>query len=528
MAGGGVVSGGSTRADMYTGSLNWFVILVAIMAGSGGLLFGYDIGVTGGVVSMEPFQQKFFPDVYERSLNPPAQANPYCTYDDQLLQLFTSSLFLAGLVMSFFAARITRVWGRKMTMVFASINFLVGTGLNAGATNLAMLVIGRLLLGFGIGAANTAVPLYLSEATPHKHRGALNMLFQLAVTIGILVAQLINYGAQDLFWGWRLSLGLGGIPAALLFVGGLVLPETPNSLIERGHFTQGKAVLKRLRGCDDVEIEYADICAAAEVANKINMKQSWKAMFTRKYAPMLIVTSAIAMLQQLTGINAIMFYVPVIFSSLGSGRSAALLNTVIIGAVNVAATFVSIFSVDRFGRRFLFIEGGIQMFVGLVTTGAVLGAEFQTYAADDLPKAVAIGTLVVICVYVAAFAWSWGPLGWLVPSEIQTLETRPAGMSAAVSVNFLFSFVIGQAFLSMMCGMEFGVFLFFAAWVAIMTALVWFFLPETKGVPVESVPALFARHWAWKRVMGEHAEELIRVEESKSMASLDAKLEGGK
>jgi sugar porter (SP) family MFS transporter len=246
--------------------------------------------------------------------------------------------------MSFFAASMTRAYGRKVSLVFASICFMAGTGLNAGAVNLAMLVVGRILLGFGIGAANTSVPLYLSEAAPHKHRGGLNMLFQLAVTIGILAAQLINYGAQDLTWGWRLSLGLAGVPAVLLFVGGLVLPETPNSLAERGRTAEAKAVLQRLRGTQDVEVEMADIVAAAEQANKISMLQSWRAMATRKYSPMLIVTAAIAMLQQLTGINAIMFYVPVIFSSLGSGQSAALLNTVIIGAVNVVATFVSIFS----------------------------------------------------------------------------------------------------------------------------------------------------------------------------------------
>ncbi|KAI7837475.1 hypothetical protein COHA_008733, partial [Chlorella ohadii] len=144
MAGGGAVaSAASSRADLYTGGLNMFVILVAILAGSGGLLFGYDIGVTGGVVSMPSFTQKFFPDVYERSQNPAPESSPYCVYDDQLLQLFTSSLFLAGMFMSVFAAALTRKLGRKGCMFFASMCFLLGTGLNAGAHNLAMLVVGR-------------------------------------------------------------------------------------------------------------------------------------------------------------------------------------------------------------------------------------------------------------------------------------------------------------------------------------------------------------------------------------------------
>ncbi|MCX3072607.1 sugar porter family MFS transporter, partial [Providencia stuartii] len=504
---------------------NMFVILVAILAGSGGLLFGYDIGVTGGVVSMPSFTQKFFPDVYERSQNPAPESSPYCVYDDQLLQLFTSSLFLAGMFMSVFAAALTRKLGRKGCMFFASMCFLLGTGLNAGAHNLAMLVVGRIFLGFGIGAANTAVPLYLSEAAPHKYRGGLNMMFQLAVTIGILAAQLINYGTQEISWGWRLSLGLAGVPAGILLIGSIVLPETPNSLIERGRLEDGKKVLKKLRGADDVEIEYNDIVTAAQVANQVSMSASFKALFSRKYSPMTIVTGSLAMLQQLTGINAIMFYVPVIFASLGSGRSAALLNTVIIGAVNVVSTFVSIATVDKFGRRFLFLEGGIQMMAGLITTGAVLAVEFKSYTASSLPSGVAVGLLIVICVYVSAFAWSWGPLGWLVPSEVQSLETRPAGMCSAVFINFLFSFVIGQCFLSMMCTMEWGVFIFFAGWVFIMTCFVYWMLPETKGVPVESVPALFARHWAWKKLMGPHAQEFIELEQQKSVASLDAKLE---
>jgi len=142
-------------------------------------------------------------------------------------------------------------------------------------------------------------------------------------------------------------------------------------------------------------------------------------------------------------------------------------------------------------------------------TAAVLGTEFGKYTSGVLPSHVAIGVLVVICVFVAGFAWSWGPLGWLVPSEIQTMETRAAGMSVAVTVNFLFSFIIGQVFLSMLCTMKWGVFLFFAGWVVIMSLFIFFFLPETKNVPVEQVHVLFARHPLWGRFMGSSAQRVI-------------------
>ncbi|PSC74912.1 H(+) hexose cotransporter 2 [Micractinium conductrix] len=326
-----------------------------------------------------------------------------CTYNDQKLQVFTSSLFLAGMFSSLFAGHLTRHFGRKITMIVAACWFLARAGLNAGAHELWMLVVGRIFLGFEIGMANQVVPLYLSEMAPYKYRGGLNMMFQLAATLGILIAQLINYGVQDKDHGWRLSLGLAAVPAGILLLGGIMLPESPNSLIERGHLERGRDVLRKLRGSDKIDAEFNDIQEASANAGNIRLRDSWRTMFTTTYSPMLIVTCMIAMLQQLTGINAIMFYVPVIFNSLGSGKSASLLNTVIIGAVNVVATFVSILSVDKFGRRFLFLEGGIQMLCALVVTGVVLATKFT--AEGVLPSSVAIGVLVVICVFVAGFAW---------------------------------------------------------------------------------------------------------------------------
>eukprot|EP00890_Picochlorum_soloecismus_P003999 jgi/Picsp_1/45/NSC_00045-R1_hexose transporter len=200
---------------------------------------------------------------------------------------------------------------------------------------------------------------------------------------------------------------------------------------------------------------------------------------------------------------------PILFKSLGLGSDSALLNTVIVGAVNVVATLVAIFTVDRLGRKFLFIEGGAQMLSSMVVTAVVLAVEFSKYPDGVLPSGTAIGILVVICVFVAAFAWSWGPLGWLVPSEIQTLETRAAGMSAAVFINFLLSFIIGQTFVSMLCAMKWGVFLFFGGWVMIMTTFIIFFVPETRHVPVERVSLLFARHKIWRKLMGSHADDII-------------------
>jgi MFS transporter, SP family, sugar:H+ symporter len=187
MAGGGIATAAAgERVADYHSKLNAHVILVSLIAASGGLLFGYDIGVTGGVESMASFQKKFFPDVYARTELGEENTNPYCTYNDHVLQLFTSSLFLAGLFISFPASFITRKKGRKVTMVFAGCNFLIGAALNAGAQNLGMLIVGRILLGFGVGSANAVVPLYLSEMAPHNLRGSMNICFQLMVRFILL------------------------------------------------------------------------------------------------------------------------------------------------------------------------------------------------------------------------------------------------------------------------------------------------------------------------------------------------------
>ena len=468
---------------------------------------------------MAPFLSAFFPSVLatQKAIEASAAAtSPYCKYDSPTLQLFTSSLFMAGLVASLAASVLTSRFGRKATMLMSGIAFLIGAGLTAGAVHVVMLVVGRIALGVGVGFANQAVPLYLSEMAPHHLRGACNIMFQLATTIGILVAQLLNMATSGLGdWGWRLSLAGAALPAILLTLGGLILPDTPNSLAQRGHEQEAVKVLRRLRGVDDVEAEMDDIRAA--VASAEQEKGGWKTIFYRKYRPELTMAVCIPIFQQFTGINSIMFYAPVIMSSLGMGTKAALLNTVIIGAVNVGATLVSVYLVDRAGRKPLFIEGGIQMAAAQVAMAALLGTYFKD-GVTTLPPAVGIAVIAVICLFVSAFAWSWGPLGWLVPTEIQPLETRSTGQGITVAVNFALTFIMGQFFVSMMCGMRFGIFLFFAAWVVVMTIFVAALLPETKGVPLEEVSDLWRAHWFWKRIVGSAPHGAITTKARRSFS----------
>lgn len=188
-------------------------------------------------------------------------------------------------------------------------------------------------------------------------------MFQLSITVGILVANVFNYAFDKIEggWGWRLSLGGAVVPAVIMIAGSLYLPETPNSMIENGKQEKAKKQLIKIRGVDDVEEEFNDLIAASEASKQI--EDPWRNLWQPKYRPQLVMAILIPFFQQVTGINVIMFYAPVLFKTIGFGGDASLMSAVITGGVNVIATFVSIFSVDKLGRRFLFLQGGVQMFL---------------------------------------------------------------------------------------------------------------------------------------------------------------------
>ncbi|CAK9177379.1 unnamed protein product [Ilex paraguariensis] len=491
------------RTSIVCGGISFLVgaVLNATAVNLAMLLLGRIMLGFGGVTSMDEFLEKFFPRAYKKKLH--AHENNYCKYNSQGLAMFTSSLYLAGLVASLVASPVTRKYGRRTSIVCGGISFLVGAVLNATAVNLAMLLLGRIMLGFGIGFGNQAVPLYLSEMAPTHLRGGLNMMFQLATTLGIFTANMINYGTQKLHpWGWRLSLGLAAAPALLMTVGGILLPETPNSLIERGSKEKGRQVLEKIRGTKDVNAEFEDMIDASEMANSI--KHPFRNILKKRNRPQLVMAIFMPMFQILTGINSILFYAPVLFQSMGFKGNASLYSSALTGGVLASSTLVSIATVDRWGRRILLIGGGIQMIICQIIVTIILGLKFGSD--KELSKGFSVLVVFVVCLFVAAFGWSWGPLGWTVPSEIFPLETRSAGQSITVAVNLLFTFIIAQAFLSLLCSLKFGIFLFFAGWITIMTVFVYVFLPETKGVPIEEMILLWQKHWFWKKIVSEHPE----------------------
>ncbi|CAL4908073.1 unnamed protein product [Urochloa decumbens] len=463
----------------YEAKITTSVVLSTVMAATGGLMFGYDIGVSGGVTSMHAFQREFFPSVLKHDGK---KESNYCKYDNPGLQLFTSSLYLAGFTATLFASYTTRRLGRRPTMLMAGAFFIMGAIFNGAARNLAMLIV---------------------EIAPTRIRGGLNVLFQLNISIGILFANVVNYGTDRIRpWGWRLSLFLAGILGALFTLGVLLVVDTPNSLVERGRLEVGKATLKKIRGTDDVEPEFNAIMEASCIAREV--KNPFRNLLLRRNRPQLVVAVLLQMFQQLTGINAIMFYAPLLFKTLGFKTDAALYYAVIIGAVHVLSTLVSVCAVDRAGRRMLLLEAGVYMFLSQAAFAVIFRIKV-TDDADDINRAWAIMVVAMVGIFTSSFAWSWGPLGWLIPSEMFPLEARATGQSVAVCTNLLLTFVMAQSFLSMLCHLKHSIFAFFAAWDVVMSLFVLFFLPETKNVPIEEMrDRVWKKHWFWKRFMNDN------------------------
>jgi MFS transporter, SP family, sugar:H+ symporter len=345
-----------------------------------------------------------------------------------------------------------------------------------------------------------AAPVYLAETAPAKWRGAFTTGFQLFLSIGNLAANLVNYGTSRIpAWGWRLSLGLAAAPAAVILAGALLIPDTPSSLLVRGRAEEARAALRRVRGAKaDVDAELEDVARAVEAA-RAHEQGAFRRILRREHRHHLAVAVAVPLFQQLTGVIVIAFFSPVLFQTAGFGSNAALMGAVILGAVNLASTLLSIVTVDRYGRRPLFLTGGFVMIICQVAVAWIMGSQIGADGGSAMARPYSLAVLALTCVFSAAFGWSWGPLTWVIPGEIFPVEIRSAGQGVSVAVNLGATFLLTQTFLSMLCTLKYATFIYYAAWVAVMTAFVVAFLPETKGVPLEAMGAIWERHWYWRR-----------------------------
>jgi SP family galactose:H+ symporter-like MFS transporter len=431
-----------------------YVLLISSVAALGGLLFGYDTGVIAGAILF--IQQTF-------------------ALDTQMQETVVSVVLIGAVVGAFLAGGMADRLGRRWTLIAAGIIFAVGAVLSAIAPSITVLIAGRLIVGAGIGISSVAAPLYISEAAPRATRGALVSLYQFAITIGILCAALVDY-AFAASANWPAMLGIALIPSILLVAGMIVMPESPRWLYAHGQDALARQVLVHTRDAEEVEHAIADIKSSLDVH-----QGEWRDLFSPRVRGALGIGIGLAVLQQITGINTVIYYGPQIFKLAGfSSNAVSILATLGVDLVNCLMTIVAIALIDRVGRKPLLYAGIGGMMIALFT----LAYAFAHGASGSLGAV----TLVALMVYVGCFAFSLGPILWLLLSEIYPLAIRGRAMSIATLANWVANFAVSFVFLTMIH--VFGSPLTFAIYGTICLVTIWFvrtFVRETKRLELDSI-----------------------------------------
>lgn len=442
--------------------LNFFTFVIASVAGLAGILFGFDTGVISGAILF--ITQEF-------NLSPAMNG------------LVVSAVLLGALIGSGFSGRLSDKFGRKKLLIATAIIFFLSTFASAIAPNLFFLVTARVVVGIAIGIASFTAPLYISEISPPKYRGALVSLNQLAITVGILASYLTDYALAD-EEGWRLMLGIGILPALALLIGMLFLPESPRWVLLKGNLEKARRILQYIRSESNVETELDEIQKTVKQETLAD-KKSWTVLLQKWVRPALIVGFGLAFFQQITGINTIIYYAPTIFRMAGfESASAAILATMGVGIVNVIFTIIALPLIDKLGRRPLLLIG----LTGMLFALCILSIAFLHGGQDlGILKWFALGSMVL---YIACFAISLGPIMWLMFSEIFPLSIRGLGSSIAASFQWGLNMIVALTFLTLVQLLTpAGTFLLFAAISVIGIFFVYYMVPETKGISLEEIEA---------------------------------------
>ncbi|WP_299556330.1 D-xylose transporter XylE [Seonamhaeicola sp.] len=461
-----------------------YLLKLTLVATLGGLLFGYDTAVISGTVSS---LEQFFIIPFgldELSAN-------------SRLGLVVSSALIGCVIGGLSGGIISKKFGRKKGLVLAAFLFLLsalGSAMpemfikeigQADHSYIYIFIVYRIIGGIGVGLASMLSPLYIAEIAPAKSRGMLVSMNQFAIIFGMLVVYFVNYfiakQGNDTWLntiGWRWMFASETIPAGLFLIMLFFVPDTPRSLMLRSQPEKALRVLNKVNGLVEAKKILIDIQNTME-------KRSGK-LFSHGVT-VIVIGILLSMFQQFVGINVVLYYAPEIFKSMGSGTDTALLQTIIVGSINLLFTILAITTVDKFGRKPLMIVGALGMAVAMFALG---GAFFSQ----------SIGTFALICmlVYVASFALSWGPVVWVLLSEIFPNKIRGKAMAVAVAVQWISNYLISWTF-PMMDKNTYLLEKFnhgFAYWVygvmaVIATIIVWKYVPETKGKTLEEMEGLW-------------------------------------
>ena len=394
--------------------------------------------------------------------------------------LVVASILLGAAVGAGSAGALSDALGRRNLILVAAVTFSVGAVGAALAPNVGVLVLFRVVLGLAVGAAALTVPLYLSEIAPARIRGAITSLNQLMITVGILVAYIVN-AALASAGAWRWMLGLALLPSLVLLIGMYFMPETPRWLVSWGRDEDARNVLRQSRDEETVEKEIRDI-KEVEREEEAGGLQELTASWVR---PALIVAIGLAVFQQIIGINTIICYAPTTLTNVGYSNQAAIYANVIIGFVNVAMTLVAIRLIDRVGRKPLLLAG----LVGMVLSLAVLGLSSLLLPDPSNPTdPTAIITFACLAGFIISFAATWGPTIWVMLPEVLPLRIRGTAMGIAVFLHWLANFAVSHTFPIFLDSFGPGVtFLGYAAIGVLAFVFVSALVTETKGRSLEQI-----------------------------------------
>jgi SP family xylose:H+ symportor-like MFS transporter len=481
-------------AHNSTKSINIYFITIVITLG--GLLFGFDTGVINGT-------QFYFSKYFELT--------------GWLKGFIVSSALLGALAGAASAGLISKAIGRKKSLIMAAVLFSIsawGSGLpSVLPESITLMVIFRLIGGIAIGMASMNAPMYIAEISPADKRGTLVTYYQMAVVIGFFVVFLTTYfignglsEEQNINVGWRYMFWSELVPALAFLLLLFLVPRSPRWLMIKGHEEEAKNILVRIHGQELADKEFVEIKESIESEGK----QKKASIFQKSLFPIIIIGTVLSILQQFTGINAVLYYGADIFEqALGFGKEDILAQQILLATVNLLFTFIAMFTVDKLGRKPLLIIGGFGMLIGFLMMGFTL--YFSDYSAVNsagLPtinSTEGIISLVGILLFIGAFAMSMGPIVWVLLSEIFPNRIRSSAMAVAVAAQWLANYFVSQTFPIVVESdanrliMDGGTwnnslpYFIFSGFILFIIFFVWKFIPETKGRTLEEMEEIFTK-----------------------------------
>lgn len=453
-------------------SIRGFVVVIAALAAVAGVLFGFDTGVISGALL-------FIKDSF--ALTPAMKG------------LVVAAVLIGATFGSIVSGHFADLYGRRNLLIFTALVFLVATLFSALASSVMMLWMSRLLVGVAIGIACYTAPLYISELSPPRWRGMLVSLNQLAITLGIMLAYVVDayYSPTE---NWRAMLAFGMVPALILLLSMVFLPKSPRWLIFKNRLEEARDILAKIRDEKQIDKEMSSI------QQSLVDKSDWRLLLQRWLRPALWIGLGLGFFQQCTGINTIIYYAPTIFQMAGfHANTTAILATTGIGIVNVVATICALPLLDRIGRKPLLYVGMSLMAVSLLSMSLAFGLQSL---ADEL-RWVAMGSMVF---FIIGFAIGLGPIMWLMFAEIFPLEIRGLGASVVVAASWAFNGIIAWTFLPLTVSIgETYTFLLYAFLTAVGLVFVYRVVPETKNVSLEQIE-MNLRNGLPSRELGQHSD----------------------